>query len=252
MVLSTFATLATVSFFAGIVSAMVGGAGMIILPSLLLAGLPLPLALGTNKLFTTVSLSTAAWGFFKKDIYRPRLWIIGILASAFGAAIGASLIHVIPVSILNITVPVIIIIAACYCVIPHPTLALNRTASPSTTPQFKQLTVGSCLGVYSGAVGAATGTLWVAFLTRWFRLDILEANAISRLMCFITNVVALAVFAYLKEINYTLGLVAAACGMLGARLGVYLVLLQGKKTMRFSLASATLVMAFMFIYQNWF
>ena len=52
------------------VDAIVGGGGMLTVPALLSLGLPPHLTLGTNKLSACFASGTAAYTFFKKNLFQ--------------------------------------------------------------------------------------------------------------------------------------------------------------------------------------
>ena len=80
--------LSAVSFTAGFVDSIAGGGGLLLMPSLLLAGLPPQIALGTNKLAATLGTSVSLRNFIrsKKVIWKVAVW--GIAFALFGAFIG--------------------------------------------------------------------------------------------------------------------------------------------------------------------
>ena len=67
-------TLCSVGFIAGIIDAIAGGGGMLTGPTLLAAGLPPHIALGTNKLAASFGSFTASFTFYKKKLFEPKYW----------------------------------------------------------------------------------------------------------------------------------------------------------------------------------
>ena len=63
--------LGLVALLAGFIDAVAGGGGMLTVPALLSIGLPPHIALGTNKLAATFASSTAAWTYYKKQLFSP-------------------------------------------------------------------------------------------------------------------------------------------------------------------------------------
>lgn len=52
-------------FIAGFVDAIAGGGGLIALPAYLMTGLPVHMAIGTNKLSAGMGTAVATWRYFK-------------------------------------------------------------------------------------------------------------------------------------------------------------------------------------------
>ena len=247
--LATYEILGAVSLFAGFISAIAGSSGLIILPMLLIAGVPPQLALGTNKLYTTTSLMTSAICFMRKGLFRPRYWVAAIIASIFGSITGVALMQIFSNEALKMLLPILIGLMALYLLLPKKrTIAPGRAAEPACR---KSMLVSSGLGIYSGFLGAGTGSLWTSVATGMFKMDIMEASAISRFMCFTTNFVALLIFMGLSQVNYAIGLELSICGSIGAYLGSKLAIRWGAKFMRTMLVSSTLVMACNLAVTNW-
>ena len=81
-------TLCAIGFIAGLIDAIAGGGGMLTVPTLLSAGLPPHLALGTNKLAATFGSLTASVTFYRKKLFDPKFWRLSILYTAIGAVVG--------------------------------------------------------------------------------------------------------------------------------------------------------------------
>ena len=84
-----------------------------------------------------------------------------------------------------------------------------------------------------------------------FDMDIMEASALSRFMCFTSNLVALIIFTMISQVDYSLGIILAVSGALGAYFGSRLAIRWGAKFMRTVLVSSTLVMAGNLAVSNW-
>ncbi|MDP2862767.1 MAG: TSUP family transporter, partial [Desulfobacterales bacterium] len=80
--------LSAVSFLAGFIDSIAGGGGLLLLPSLLLAGLPPPVALGTNKFASSIGTGTALINFILKKKVVWKIAASGIAFSLLGSFIG--------------------------------------------------------------------------------------------------------------------------------------------------------------------
>ena len=62
--------LSAVSFLAGFIDSIAGGGGLLLLPSIMLAGIPPQVALGTNKFASSIGTGAALINFIlKKRLY---------------------------------------------------------------------------------------------------------------------------------------------------------------------------------------
>ncbi|GAM68776.1 hypothetical protein JCM19236_2773 [Vibrio sp. JCM 19236] len=104
--------LAIVAFVAGFIDAVAGGGGMLTVPTLLSMGLPPHIALGTNKLAATFASSTAAFTYYKKKLFKPRLWLPCFAATLIGATLGTLVVDAISTEWLEKVLPLVILAAA--------------------------------------------------------------------------------------------------------------------------------------------
>ncbi|WP_292657910.1 TSUP family transporter, partial [Nitratifractor sp.] len=77
------------SFVAGFIDSVAGGAGLVLVPSFILAGLPPQIALGQEKLVSTLGTLSAIFNFIRSKKIRWDLVAIGVPAALIGAYIGA-------------------------------------------------------------------------------------------------------------------------------------------------------------------
>ena len=85
LTVKTFLIVCPLLFLAGFVDSIAGGGGLISLPAYLFAGLPVHMAIGTNKLSSACGTSLTTVRFIRKGLVRWRLAIPGV-----GAAIAGS------------------------------------------------------------------------------------------------------------------------------------------------------------------
>lgn len=240
--LHTFLLLGGVALVAGIITGIAGSGGTIVLPSLLIAGVPPHIALGANKFFTTAALFTSTSCFLKKGIFTPRLWLGAIVATFLGAILGAGLAIALSSAILETVLPVMIILAVIFCILPKPK-ATEIRGKDSKPPTILSILMGWILGIYSGFIGVASAPMWTNLSMLFFKVDIVKANALSHFMCLISNFAALVVFIWFAEVNYTLGIMLAVFGTLGAFVGAKMALHFGGKLIKPLITSIALLMA---------
>jgi len=90
---------------AGLVDSTAGGGGIITVPVLLNFGLPVPLALGTNKLQSSFGSVSAAWHYSRAGVVKFRDCRLGIVMTLIGAALGALTVELIDSQLLGQLIP---------------------------------------------------------------------------------------------------------------------------------------------------
>ena len=74
-------------FLAGLVDSIGGGGGLISLPAYLFAGLPVHMAIATNKLSSACGTSLATARFIRKGLVNLRLAVPSVAAAVLGASL---------------------------------------------------------------------------------------------------------------------------------------------------------------------
>ncbi|CAM4301978.1 sulfite exporter TauE/SafE family protein [Vibrio neonatus] len=245
--------LAIVAFVAGFIDAVAGGGGMLTVPALLSIGLPPHIALGTNKLAASFASSTAAFTYYKKKLFKPKLWLPTFIATLIGATCGTLFVDSISTEWLEKGLPLIILAAALYTIIyKTPDANKNAMPDPSTKHNVAQVTQGFSLGFYDGMAGPGTGAFWTVSSMALYRLNILLASGLAKAMNFTSNFTSLLMFAYLGHIDWLLGLTMGFCLMLGAYFGAHSAIRFGAKFIRPVFITVVTILAVKLAYNAWF
>ncbi len=138
--------LGLVALAAGFIDAVAGGGGMLTVPALLSIGLPPHIALGTNKLAATFASSTAAWTYYRKQLFSPAFWRMSFVATLIGAISGTLVVDLISTAWLEKVLPLIILTVAVYTIWhPHPKGSSHRLPTPCKKLSRKQWIQGTSL-----------------------------------------------------------------------------------------------------------
>ncbi|MHB8508701.1 MAG: sulfite exporter TauE/SafE family protein [Candidatus Dormibacteria bacterium] len=223
--------LAVAGFLGGLVDSVVGGGGVITLPALLLAGVPVQLSLGTNKLAGTLSSLTATTVFARAgrvDTSLLRLRIVPVLAAA---ALGALAATRLDPHALRLLILVAVLAAAAWAALRpvDDATPLNRP-SPKRSALAGVLVVG--IGFYDGILGPGTGLFLFAVLVALDRLAFVDAAGTGRAFNLASNIAALLVFAGLGRVNPVMGLTMGAGVVIGARTGASMAIRRGAAFVR--------------------
>jgi len=229
----TLLFLSSTGFLGGFVDSIAGGGGLITVPALLMAGIPPHITLGTNKLAATCGSFNAARIFIQKKIFNPILWQTGLIACGLGGVVGVLLNQIISAKFLLEFLPILIIFVIIYISFFAPKLNnegfLNNNFKP---PQKSSLFMGGLLGFYDGFLGPGTGSFWTTLAMSIYKIDMLSASGVARVMNFMSNLSALIVFMGLHDINYSVGAVMGAGLFIGAQLGSRCAIYFGAKFIR--------------------
>lgn len=226
----TYPLLFAAGLVAGTVDAIAGGGGLITLPALLGVGLPVPLALGTNKLGAVFGSGSATWSFAQQGLVRLRDCGLGIVLTAAGALAGAFTVRRLDPDFLSKAIPGLLAVIVVYMIF-RPRLGETSRHHRMERPAF-YLLFGLGLGFYDGFFGPGVGSFWTIAFIMLLGFDFLQAAAHTRVMNFTSNAVALVYFAWAGSVLLAPGLVMGAGQLLGGRLGAHLAMTRGARFIR--------------------
>ncbi len=232
------------AFLGALVDSVAGGGGIISLSAYLIAGLPGPMALGTNKCGSTFGMVLAAGRFIKKKEFHPRSAIVAAVTALVGAALGSQLAQRMSDRFVYYLILALIPVLAWIILFKPDMGAEDRSGrySPGTLTAISA-GIGLVLGGYDGFFGPGSGTfLMLAFATLG-GFDLLTASGNTKIVNGVSCVTALISYAMAGQVNWWIGIPAAICGVAGHYVGSGLALKNGAKVIRpmFLLVLALLV-----------
>lgn len=211
--------------FAGTVDAVAGGGGLISLPVLLALGISPAMALGTNKLQTTVGTSIATASYYKHGLISLRLIYKGLFFGFVGAVLGAILAQKINADILAKIIPFILAVVLIYTLF-SPKLG-KMPGKPLLSEQWFYAVFGFGLGFYDGFLGPGTGSFWLFSLLFFLRYDLLKSAAYTKIFNLKSNIIATVCFAIGHHIDYKIALCMMMGQIMGGRIGALFAIRSG-------------------------
>ncbi len=224
--------LALAGFLAGFIDSIVGGGGIITLPALLATGMPAHLAVGTNKVAGTGASAMASLQYARAGLLDARLVWTAAPVAALAAILGAITVLQVDADIV-VGLVVVVMIAIIAYVLARPTFgSTNRFAGLTSGTLIATAILALIVGFYDGFLGPGTGNFLLFGLVAIHGFPFLRAAAHGRILNFASNLGALAFFASVGNIDWTLGLTMAAATMTGAFAGSHLNIRSGARIVR--------------------
>ncbi|MBP6507509.1 MAG: TSUP family transporter [Opitutaceae bacterium] len=215
---------------AGLVDAIAGGGGLITVPVLLNLGLPVPLALGTNKLQASCGSVMASWTYVRRGVVDFRACHSGILLTLAGAGLGAVTVQLLDTRLLTQLVPWLLGAILLYTIF-RPEVG-RHDHPPRLRWSWFYTAFGLGLGFYDGFFGPGVGSFWTIAFIAAQGFNFTKATGYTKVMNATSNLAALAVFALHGSVQLGAGLAMGAGQLVGARLGAGLVVKKGARFVR--------------------
>lgn len=234
-------------FAAGFVDAIAGGGGFISLPAYIMTGIPIHSAIATNKMSSSMGTALATWKFYRKGFIPVRLALLCIAFSLVGGQIGARIAVMVSEDAFRMLMLFLVPVTALY-------LLKSRRFESTKEPLSARMTALLCipislaLGIYDGFYGPGTGTFLLILLTNIVRLNVKEANGITKSINLTTNLSSLAYYLASGKVILLLGIVAGIFNVAGNYFGATYFTKQAPKRIKYVVV---FVLVIFFIQQLW-
>lgn len=220
-------------FLGGFVDSVAGGGGLITLPAYLMAGVPVHIAAGTNKVVNGSGSFVASIRYFRsgKIRMRPALWAAaGALAGAsFGARIAIHLSERALQGLMLVALPVVAVFLVTKKEFGQ---GGGEKTYSSRYERWMSLAIGLAVGCYDGIVGPGTGTLLIMAFTALLYMDMVTASGCAKVGNVASNVAAAITFILGGKVMWAIVAPAAACSILGNYCGARYAIRGGGKRIR--------------------
>lgn len=212
---------------AGTINTVVGSGSLVTFPTLVALGYPPLVANVSNTVGLVPGGVSGAWGY-RRELVGTRAVLRRLVPwSAAGGVLGAALLLVLPSSVFN-SVVVVLIALALVLVLVQPRLSARMQqraplGAPTRSRAAVLLATLFAASVYGGYFGAAQGVVYVALLSLLLVDDLQVANAVKNVLATVVNAVAALTFVLFAHPDWAVvGLIALGStlgGQVGARIG---------------------------------
>lgn len=222
-------------FLGGFVDSIAGGGGFISLPAYMMSGLPVHMAIGTNKLSSAMGTSLATYRFAKKGYINLKTALYCAVCALIGSMMGAKTALLIDDKIFKLIMLIILPITGLY-VIFNKSLERNKKEYDNDFSYKKTLIVGMVvalfIGFYDGFYGPGTGTFLMIALTSFAHMTLNESAGITKVINLTTNITSLCVFLLNGKVMFNVGIIAGLFGIAGNYVGTNLFSNKGVKIVK--------------------
>jgi uncharacterized membrane protein YfcA len=224
-----YPVLTAVALLTGFIDAIAGGGGLIMMPALLVSGVPPLQALGTNKFQSMFGTFVAMRNYGSKGLIEWRRNLPTVAVVFLGSCTGVLLVKSIEAETLALVIPLLLLANAVY-ILASPRMsdvdAHHRLSSRGYAP------VGGAIGFYDGFFGPGTGSFFTSSLVALRGYGLTKATALTKYFNWTSNIAAVLLFALSDQILWLLGLSMAVGAMVGGWLGSHTAMKFGAKLIR--------------------
>jgi hypothetical protein len=205
-------------FVAGVVNTIAGGGSFLVLPCLMLLGMPEQVANGTNRVAIALQSLYSVRAYHER---RPidRASVLRLLAPSLpGLAAGFVLATVLSPRAFRSVVGVLFLAFVAFMLI-QPKLLLEKKERVRKWPRGVEAAVFFGIGMYAGFLQAGVGLLVLVALSALQGRELVDANGIKLGIIAIWIVPSVVWFAVNRQVEWVPGLAVGVGNFFGARLG---------------------------------
>lgn len=239
--IAMIAILVICGFLAGVIDSVVGGGGLIAIPALLSAGIPLPLLLGSNKLAGTLCSFTSTASFVRSGKINFGLVKYLVPFSIVGAVTGSLTVRQVPSEFLKPLVIVMLIVITVYTLFKKSWGDVSTFSADSRKTLLTGMGIALVIGFYDGFFGPGTGSFLIfAFLMLGFEFVTAAGNA--KVLNFASNIASLLTFAAVGSVSLYYGLLLGVPMVIGAIVGSRIAIRKGASYIRPLFIAVTVIL----------
>ncbi|MEH7097724.1 TSUP family transporter [Neobacillus vireti] len=218
-------------FLASFIDSVVGGGGLIALPTLLFTGLNPAGAVATNKLASTIGSLTSTFMFYRSGKLDIKSVVKFFPLSFIGSLLGAYTVHLLNPEVLKPLMLIMLAAVAIFTIFKKDWGSISTPKKLSIYHFIIFLVTLFAIGFYDGFIGPGTGSFFIfSFLLIGF--DFLKAAGNAKFLNFGSNIAGLLMFMLLGQVNYTYGIIMGIAQFAGAICGSKFAIKKGSGYVR--------------------
>jgi uncharacterized protein len=224
-------------FAAGFINTLAGGGSILVLPVLILTGIPSPIANATNRVAILFQNLIAVNRFHKHGKLEFKSVTNITIASIIGAIVGSLLVINIKSADFDKILGIILIFVL-LLMLRHKKKSRRNS---NKLPKWLEFIIFLAVGFYGGFIQVGIGFILLATLNLVEDYDLIRANAVKVFIVLCYTVFVVIVFTLNDKIIWKYGLILAVGNSLGAYTGVKVAIKGGERIVKIVLSVAIVI-----------
>lgn len=230
--LQTFLFLSVACFAASFIDAIAGGGGLISVPAFVASGLPIHVAMGSNKMAASFSTLGSAVKYFTSGKINFSLMKYPMILGAIGAVLGACVVSNTSEEILEPLIFIMLLAVIIYTFV-NKNMGIKDEFQGAT---LKNTIFGSIMSFivcfYIGFFGPGGGSFLLFGLLKVYKFDFIRASGNAKVLNLIANLAGLVAFIYYGNVSYLYSILVGVVMYIGAQCGAKYAIKKGSKFIR--------------------
>ena len=210
---------ALIGFISSLLTSISGGGGFIVIPSLLLLGVPPLTAMGSHKVAGFTGGIASLLTYARSGVVQWSIAPVCAVCALAGGVVGVSMAMILPTNTLDTVLTFVLPVTMLFIMV-FPKGQDNCTASfPPPYLKLRTALISLSVGIYDGFIGPGAGPCGLLAFHRLLHLSLLEASATSRLFSVTSSASALAMLIIHGKVNFSLAIPLALGTLVGSIIG---------------------------------
>ena len=231
--ITTIIWLSALVFLGGFVDSIAGGGGLITVPAYILTGMPIHMALASNKFSSFFGTAFSVLNFWRSKKVYLKAVPISVMFAVIGSALGAWVVLLVDPDVLRVILVIIVPVVSVFVLAKKNFGKEDRSDTLST----RIILIGAgiaafVIGFYDGFFGPGTGTFLILIFTVFLRFDLVTANGNAKIINLSSNAGSLITFIASGQVVWHLAIIAAIFGIAGNFIGSTLAIKIGARVIK--------------------
>ena len=220
---------------------------MITLSLLDFIGVPIDIANGSNRVGVLFQNFTGIFSFQRKGFVDWRGGLLLAVPASLGSFIGAGIATDLNEDVLKFVIGIIMVVMLVVILV-NPKHWLEGTLEKlEGNPTLMQVGSFFFIGMYGGFIQAGVGIFLLAGLVLGAGYNLVRANAVKLLINMVFTIVALVVFVWNGQVDWTIGILLAIGNSAGAWIAARMAIERGAEFVRYVLIAVVVISAIRFL-----
>lgn len=230
-----------IGFIAAVIGAVAGGGGgLLAIPALIFAGLPVNIAIATTRFGSLGFVGSVVTKFYKEKKIEWRYAIPVLIVNLIGVLLGIKI-------LIDINTDLLLKVAGILMLTAVPFIFLKKFGLKSKRTTKLQNYLGYffyfAIGIFSGVFGGGAGLFVMPVFIYFLGLTFIRANALDKFAHSISIVISIIILAYVGFIDYFIGFSLMGGMLIGGYVGAHIAIKKGNKFVRLAFACVVIISA---------
>ncbi|WP_409972848.1 sulfite exporter TauE/SafE family protein [Bacillus sp. Bva_UNVM-123] len=243
-----FILIASIGVVSSFIGTLAGGGGLITLPAMMLAGIPIQTSIATNKFATGVAtLSSIFYLVYHKQL-KLRTIILHLSIAVSGGIVGALITAHVSEKAMTVAAIILLLFSLIITLKNNSLFQAIQISEASSQHKISRHIIPFCIAVYDGGFGPASSTFSIVYYMKQ-QFAYVKAVQLTRVLIFGSCLGAFTVFYQTGFFQWPIAISMAAGSIIGAQIGMIVLPKIPIKTARILLISVIFLLITQMFYQ---